>query len=468
MLDDRPFLRRLVATTAAVGAVASLAVAVQLGLSSADKRHPNLLDNSGFGHGLDGWDVPRRGSLDLKAVTPGVRDSRYALRLVAEHRRDVRVHDRASQFPATDKGQRYRASAFVRVPRGDVDGRIRVREYDGNRVMGQRGTPLPAAQSGWDRIAVGYTAKAAGTRLQVSVIFPGLRADEPVLLDRVRLRAVGGGDAPRTGGSAGGTTSQTLFGASVYQDGLSWESALKRSHERYGGLEVVRVFHTGLPSPWPGRAGAVGGPVVVSFKAPPSQILSGQHDRLLRSWFNNAPTDREIWWSYFHEPEDDVERGSFTAAQWRAAFQRIAGFADSAGNPRLHNTVILMCWTVNPGSGRDFSDFFPGRDAVETIGWDCYNKAITSSQYADPKSMYTNAIATSRRVGVGWGIAETGSKKASGDSTGSRRAAWLRDVGAFLSREGAEFVTYFDSIVGGEFRLLDEPSRQAWRDVVSG
>jgi hypothetical protein len=39
---------------------------------------------------------------------------------------------------------------------------------------------------------------------------------------------------------------------------------------------------------------------------------------------------------------------------------------------------------------------------------------------------------------------------------------------AFLSAHNAQFVTYFDSTVGADYRLLDAPSMAAWRAAVSG
>ena len=260
--------------------------------------------------------------------------------------------------------------------------------------------------------------------------------------------------------------SGTLFGASVYDGGTTWPKALANSNSRYGGMDVVRVFYPGLPSAWPGRAGEVGGPIVVSFKGTPADVNSGKYDAQLTQWFATAPRDRDIWWAYWHEPEDDVEAGHFTAAEWRTAYRRIAGMAAKADNPRLHNTVILMCWTVNPNSGRAFGDFFPGADVVETLGWDCYSHPSDPTTYARPADMYARAIAVSAQRGVSFGIAETGSRLASGDD-GTKRGSWLREVGRYLADQNASWVTYFDSIVGGEFRLLDEPSRQAWYDVVT-
>ena len=56
---------------------------------------------------------------------------------------------------------------------------------------------------------------------------------------------------------------------------------------------------------------------------------------------------------------------------------------------------------------------------------------------------------------------------ASGDS-GAGRAAWLTRSASYARANGAAYITYFDSTVGGDFRLLDAPSENAWRQVIAG
>ena len=228
----------------------------------------------------------------------------------------------------------------------------------------------------------------------------------------------------------------------------------------------MRAFYPGLPASWDQILEASDTSLVVSFKANPEQILSGANDQELRQWFATAPQDRDVWWVYYHEPEDNVERGDFTAEQWRAAYRHIAALANEANNPRLLNTIVLMCWTLDAASGRSLSDYFPGADVVETIGWDCYSQPSVDEAYENPAELYGPAIAASLSLGVGWGVAETGSLKVADDPTGDLRAAWLLEAGQYLAAEDAQFVAYFDSPVGGEFRLLDRPSQIAWRQVI--
>ncbi len=397
-------------------------------------------------------------------------------------------------------GREYQASVWVRATKRPVRGLFRLCEAKGEAVVARRGESFEASARQWTRITFVAKATTDDSRLVLSLTAKGVGRGNGLKVDRVRLHPVKGeidatptptaspspsptrttSPSPSTSPTPSPTptptptkttppsSGDTLFGASVYQGSRTWPDALDDSHEAYGGMEVVRVFYPGLPSGWPGRAGDVGGAIVVSFKAPPAEILAGKHDALLSNWFRTAPTDREIWWSYWHEPEDDVEDGNFTAQQYRDAFRRIAGLANAANNPKLHNTVILMCWTVNPRSGRTFSDYFPGTDVVEAIGWDCYSVSSATTAYYRPEDVYSRAIATTRDLGLEFGIAETGSLKAGVDPDGSKRAEWLGSVGRYLDEQNASFVCYFDSIVGGEFRLLDGPSRQAWHDVVTG
>lgn len=467
MRQSDGLLRRVAAVTTAFAVVAGVAVAVSQGMSSAGDDRDNLLDHSGFRMGGEGWDVRSTAQVDVRRTSPGALGSRYALRLTPSATADVTLVDQRQGLPSAKNDALYRAIAYVRTDQPKTSVALRLSELRGADVVGSRRVDFTLDGGGWQRLVIRYQAQAGDTELQLAVGFPELAKDTRVFVDHLRIYAVEapdrGDNTPDNPNPPSRGDSGTLFGASVYQGSQSWEAAVAASDQRFGRHEVIRVFHPGLPNAWPGRSGSVGRPVVVSFKAPPAQVVAGNHDDELLSWFRNAPRDRTIWWSYWHEPEDDVKSGSITAQQWREAYRRIAGLAARADNPMLRSTVILMCWTANPNSGRSLNDFFPGRDVVDTIGWDCYNK---SDSYLDPQTMFARAIAASRNFGVGFGIAELGSKLRGGDSNGAERAAWLRRVGAHLAGEGAEFVTYFDSLVpGGDFRL-DAAGQQAWRDVV--
>ena len=263
-------------------------------------------------------------------------------------------------------------------------------------------------------------------------------------------------------------SSGTLFGSNIYRDGLSFNAALDRQEGKYGDLEVVRIFYTGAPAAWPGPAGSPGKPVVVSFKFIPRDITAGKYDAYMADWFNDAPRDRPVYWTLWHEPEDDIGRGAFTAADYRAAVRHLDGLADRARNSRLKNTMILMCYSLRESSGRNWRDYFAGADVVDVLGWDCYNTSWDGRElYMEPAKMFSAARDAARSVGKPFGIAEFGSPLITGDS-GPGRAAWLRSSATWLRANGAAWVTYFDAPIGFEYRLFDKPSIDAWRWAVSG
>ncbi|HEU0102880.1 MAG TPA: hypothetical protein VFR07_11235 [Mycobacteriales bacterium] len=276
-----------------------------------------------------------------------------------------------------------------------------------------------------------------------------------------------GAAAPPAAEAAAG---DTAFGAVVKPRGSeNWTEAMTRAEQDYGRLAVIRLFDANAPDPWKTIRGKVTNhPVIASWKIPPGEVLSGAHDQKLRTWFQNAPRTRPTWFSYIHEPEDDVERGSFAADEYRAAFARISALADEAGNPRLKATLILQCYTVNPRSGRDWLQFYAGDAAVDVIGWDCYNhKTNTPIGYGKPSDLFGKAIEASRSVQKPWGVAEVGSLVQPGDD-GTGRGAWLTAVARYLFNQNAQFVSYFDTNgAGTDYRLLDAPSKRAWRAVVS-
>jgi hypothetical protein len=259
-----------------------------------------------------------------------------------------------------------------------------------------------------------------------------------------------------------------MAGVSVQrQSGESYRDAVARENAKYGGLDIIRLFSPGLPASWSNINADVGTtPLVISFKADPKAVAAGDYDTFFRNWFATAPTNRPIWWSFYHEPEDNIEAGAFTAADYRAAWARLAGLSDEARNSQLRATLILMCWSAQKNSGRQWTDYYvPG--AVKVLSWDCYNVGAKNGVYRSPTNILENVQAIATSTGLPWGISETGSTLVTGDD-GSGRAAWLHSMASTALGAHAQFVTYFGSNVGVEYRLLDAPSAGAWRQVVSG
>lgn len=292
---------------------------------------------------------------------------------------------------------------------------------------------------------------------------------------RLRNRVSGAQSAPYTVNYSVGTvdpptdppppTPALLVGSSIGQNtGESWAAGITRHDTTIGPLDIVRVFYPGAPEAWAGsKAAQCNRPVVVSFKYLPADINAGKYDTFLTAWFASLPKNTiKIWWSYYHEPEDNIEAGAFTAAEFRSAWRRVAGLARAANNPNLFNTLILMGYTVNPASGRTFSNYYPGNDVVDVLGWDAYS-AI--GKYDTPATVYDRLIAQSQAQGKPWAICETGAMKLSSDATGSGHAAWVNSVRSYLPPKNPLFVCYWNQIIDAkDYRLSTSPAQKAWSD----
>jgi Glycosyl hydrolase family 26 len=261
------------------------------------------------------------------------------------------------------------------------------------------------------------------------------------------------------------TARRTLTGAAIQRTaGQTYVQALAKADADLGHLGVVRYFDPNTPNSWASITHDVGQrPVVASFKMPPTDVLNGQYDATLRAWFNGAPTDRRTFWSYLAEPEDDIANGAYTAKQFRNAWVHIEKLAAATHNAQIRSTLTLMCYTLSRYSHRNWQDYYPGAAYVDVLGWDCYNWGAKKGNYAAPADIFAAAIQVSDEAGKPFGIAETGSVLIGSD--GSRRAAWLRDMGSYLKAEGAVFVCYFNVDIGVDYRLRDLPSQAAWRHV---
>ena len=260
----------------------------------------------------------------------------------------------------------------------------------------------------------------------------------------------------------GSTVGVPLIGASVQNSGN-----LALQTNEFGHMPVVRVYFPGLPGAdaWTSGLPAVNkSAVVVSFKALPQTILSGADDTVLSHFFNTAPKGLPIYYSYYHEPEDNIAAGQFTLADYKAAWTRVVAIANAARNPDLHSTLILMEWDLQANSGRDWKSYLPGGGIISTLGWDAYPAGSVGDknpQLTPPADFLGPAIAASKSVGLPYGFAEFGL------ATPVGRPGWLTEVGHYLMSSGAVFGTLFNtSTAVPSMHLTDAASIAAWRAFV--
>ncbi len=258
-------------------------------------------------------------------------------------------------------------------------------------------------------------------------------------------------------------TNVPLLGSSVKS-----ESDLAAVTSDFGRMPIVRVYYPGLPDPdaWTtGLAGANRSAVIVSFKALPTTILSGADDAALKHFFGTAPSGHPIYYSYYHEPEDNIGAGQFRLSDYKAAWARVVAIARAAHNPYLHSTLILMNWDLIPASHRSWKDYLPGGGIISTLGWDAYpvgSAENVNPQLTPPSDFMSPAIAASKSVGLPYGFPEFGL------STPSGRPSWLTEVGKYIMSSGALFASYFDGNAQyPTLRLTDSASIAVWRGFVA-
>jgi hypothetical protein len=244
-------------------------------------------------------------------------------------------------------------------------------------------------------------------------------------------------------------------------------SQLSTRTAQFGHIPILRVYYTGMPNPdlWTtGVQGLNHSAVVVSFRSPPSAVLSGADDTALARFFDSAPAGYPIYYSYYHEPELLVQAGTFTVAQYKAAWADIAAIAAAAHNPDLKATLILMSWDLSPSSGINWKDYLPAGHVISVLGWDAYPAGTVHDadpQPTSPADFMGAAEAASRAAGLPFGFAEF----ALGTQTG--RPQWLAEVASYLRDTGALFGTLFDSTGFPWMELTDSPSIQTWRATLA-
>ena len=257
-------------------------------------------------------------------------------------------------------------------------------------------------------------------------------------------------------------THAPLLGASINGTDLGQETS------EFGHMAIVRTYYPGLPSAnaWTtGLPAANKSAVIVSFKAEPKTILSGQDDAALSHFFDTAPTGNPIYWSYFHEPEGNIADGEFTLADYKAAWAHVVQLANAAHNPDLHSTLILGGYDFSSSSHRSWKDYLPGGGIISTLGWDAYPPGSAKNQNpiaAPPDTFMAQEIAAAKSVGLPYGFAEFGLSTAVG------RPAWLTEVGNYLLHSGAVFATLWNGNAQyPTLKLTDSASIAVWRSFVA-
>ncbi|PZS35524.1 MAG: hypothetical protein DLM59_02850 [Pseudonocardiales bacterium] len=247
-------------------------------------------------------------------------------------------------------------------------------------------------------------------------------------------------------------TGATLFGPSIARpsDLTRWGSTATDP------LPVARVFISGaLPAAWGDD------PVLASTSARTTVVLSFKTGtpEALGAFLKSRPAGQKVYVSYYHEPEDQIAKGTFTAEQYRATWQRYSPVIRAAGGIP---TLILQQYTTQAASGRNWRDYYPG-DAVDVVAWDAYNPARKTKKpgYTDyEKKIIPRIEKIATAIGKPWGLAEFGSPIV---GTDAERVAWAKAVRRSVAQHGALWACWWDVKSPGFDDTASSPVRAAWR-----
>ena len=255
-------------------------------------------------------------------------------------------------------------------------------------------------------------------------------------------------------------------GSSLYREsGETYDQAFQRRATNWGAEpELVRYFYSNYPTgDWPkfGKS-----QIVASFK--PTNIndfVAGNYDSVFNKWFDELPQDgvpKRI--SPWHEEEDDIERGAFTFEQAKRMDKKFKDLATAANkrNPGSNIRVgkVFMAWTLDSRSGRNIDNYLPTDWDFDWLGWDAY--AGDSASLDLPNLTYTKALftrckdATTKHGTNSWFICETGTRNhnnVAADVYDGMQAEWITGAIGIAAQLGCRGFMYFDSTVGGDFRI---------------
>ncbi len=250
----------------------------------------------------------------------------------------------------------------------------------------------------------------------------------------------------------------------------------------FPGVATCRVFgavNKGIPA-WSGsamstliKAGVIPWP---SFKDWPAD---GFAITAVKTWLTAMPpTVSEVWLTYHHEPEGDLQPREFRR-RWAVLAKAVRA------HPNANRVKLIPIHTLYPSRHKMWDRYTvdwtqwagvwqqwaptdsAGNYLGDAMGWDCYLET-TATDYEDPARFFCHPIGAAHSVGVPLVVPELGAVRVPTDSTGTARAAWITECVDHLTSYGATAVNWWHATGtnGRDYRLDDEPSKAAWREAI--
>jgi hypothetical protein len=173
---------------------------------------------------------------------------------------------------------------------------------------------------------------------------------------------------------------------------------------------------------------------------PWSSIAAGDQDAFIRTVGSAmASFGYPIYFSFHHEPENDTKNG--TAAEFRAAFQRVRSLFDQQGATNVTWLCALMASTYKGGHG-GADAWLPDPGTYSYVGVDGYNRwpLIATPAWRSFDKLFAPADQKAVQLGKPLFVAEFGCVEqvqpsyTAGDP--NAKAAWFQGVGQTTQQWG--------------------------------
>jgi beta-mannanase len=207
--------------------------------------------------------------------------------------------------------------------------------------------------------------------------------------------------------------------------------------------------------------------LVASYKLWPQDILAGMYDADITATAKAAPTGQVTMLGLWHEFEDDIEKGHFTAQQMNDAQQRWASLIHAVGNPQVLVALILMGFTYNGGKSRDWRTFYPGDASVDVMCTDEYAWAPNNPK--DLTTIFAKGRAAADSVGKPFSVTETGVDPATFGNGQARYDALKLVAQRARAVSNGPVAMYFGADPGDRWDLVTDPNAlAAWKAGQTG
>lgn len=203
-----------------------------------------------------------------------------------------------------------------------------------------------------------------------------------------------------------------------------------------------------------------------------ARIAAGEHDRDLQRWAEDlAQWDQPLLLRFAHEQNGQwypwsVGVNGNSATDYVRAWRHVRAVFRSAGADQAR-----FVWAPNiPFAGAsDLAESFPGAAEVDVLGLDGYNWGAGQGQgWVEPEELFSAGLGRLRSLPGEHPILIT--EVASADGRGSRKAAWIRSLVAYLQQQ--EQVTgfvWFHADKERDWRFTSTPAaHQAFREALAG